>query len=237
MRGEVQDLLRATAVTASVSLVAKNFPTPDKKLPDVRPPQREEGSSAAGEVPAFLAGPRERAGCFSIGECISLLLAAAEDPAWRVRAATAREILSAFRFAPANYEDLHGALVKLLADSALQEVRLEALKTLACVTLELDVQVVRRLVVPLIPDLLRVHLPAAESAELGSGEAAMADECLAFYSPTYGATVSTPQMQLFEAAVEAALAAGKRAGGELGLSIVQEASAILSRGEVAAGFW
>lgn len=219
--GETSDFLRAAATQSAVAL-ATSFPPPRTRLPNIALPQQEMltlPQSGGSVTSAPVAGDSEKKGIFSVGEVLSLHLLGAADPSWRVRSVAAKEMIGVIRFAPHNFEDVFPSLCILLKDTALRDVRLEAVRCIAQAARVLPQEVVTAKLAPLVRQVLADSVPQSKSADLwGEGGPCAAS--------------SGGQNPAFAAAVDAALAVAQKATPTAAKGIAREVIATLQHGDI-----
>ncbi|KAL8439489.1 hypothetical protein Efla_001420 [Eimeria flavescens] len=219
--GETSDFLRAAAARSAVDL-ATAFPPPKDRLLDVALPQQELVAwplSGGCESPVPVEGEKEKQGVFSLGEALSLQLLSASDPSWRVRAVAAKQMMSVIAFAPLNFDDFFPSLCLLLKDTALRDVRLEAVRCVAQVAPLLPSAEVTSKLAPLVRQLLTDFIPQSRPVDL-------------WVDVGTTAASAGAQNAAFEAAVEAALAVGQKASPAAAKAIVKEVIATLRQGDI-----
>lgn len=221
-----QDFLRAAA-TQSAVLLATSFPPPKTRLLDISMPHQELVAlpQSGGSVStAPMAGDSEKKGVFSVGEALSLHLLGAADPSWRVRSIAAKEMIRVIAFAPHDFEDFFPSLCLLLKDTALRDVRLEAVRCVGQAAHVLPQEEVTAKLVPLVRQLLADFVPQTKCADLwGDG-----GTCTASTGGQNGA---------FAAAVDAALAVAQKTTPAAAKGIAKEVIATLQQGDLSTAMW
>lgn len=207
--------------------LATSFPPPKTRLLDVTLPQQERitlPQSGGFASTAPVAGASEKRGVFSVGEALCLHLLGATDPSWRVRSVAAKEMIGVITFAPLNFEDFFSPLCLLLKDTALKDVRLEAVRCVAQAAPVLPQEEVTEKLVPVVRQLLADFVPLTKSADIwGDGG-------------TCSATSSGSQ-SAFAASIDAALAVAKKATPAAAKGIARGLISTLQHGDIFTAMW
>ncbi|OEH78177.1 HEAT repeat-containing protein [Cyclospora cayetanensis] len=226
--GETSDYLRAAAAESVVAL-ATSYPPPTSCLVGLTPSASPRGPhlQPSCDLPVTStppAGERESNGVFSVGELLSLYLRSASDPSWRVRSVAAKELYSIVSFSPLNFGEIYPSLCLLLQDSAVREVRLAAISSLAKITQVLPQEETTQKLLPLVQQLLQGALLSAKPPAADSWDTLGPAPPLFPPPPSHAASIA--------AAIDAALAVWQAAESVAAVSISREVFMTLQQGDL-----